>query len=195
MPVNKVIYAGTTLIDISDSTVTAETLKDGVIAYDAKGNRIVGTMGAKQATALATDYSPAGNKFSYTATPDFSNGGYIEVSISDWTASGVPCLISIGTYISSWFHSGDYFIHIYGRETALEIDYYNGSSMNRNTAAWSGTDDTLIIHLDSDGLTVNGTQIYAASDITSLLEQTSLLVGSQEGSGRSYATYNYIKYL
>ncbi|MBQ4120461.1 MAG: hypothetical protein IJD35_00455, partial [Clostridia bacterium] len=47
MAVNKVIYNTTngavTLIDLTDSTVTPETLAEGAIAYNAKGERIVGT--------------------------------------------------------------------------------------------------------------------------------------------------------
>lgn len=44
MSVNKVQLAnGETIIDISDSTVTPETLAEGVVAYNAKGERIVGT--------------------------------------------------------------------------------------------------------------------------------------------------------
>ena len=43
MAVNKVVYGTTVIIDISDSTVTPETLAEGVIAYNAKGERIVGT--------------------------------------------------------------------------------------------------------------------------------------------------------
>ena len=43
MAVNKVVYDGKVLIDISDSTVTPETLAEGVVAYNAKGERIVGT--------------------------------------------------------------------------------------------------------------------------------------------------------
>ena len=43
MAVNKVIYDGDTLVDLTDSTVTPETLAEGVIAYNAKGERIVGT--------------------------------------------------------------------------------------------------------------------------------------------------------
>lgn len=44
MAVNRVDYAGQTLIDITDSTVTPETLSEGVVAYDASGNRIMGIM-------------------------------------------------------------------------------------------------------------------------------------------------------
>lgn len=43
MGVNKVVYGTTVIIDISDSTVTPETLAEGVVAYNAKGERIVGT--------------------------------------------------------------------------------------------------------------------------------------------------------
>ena len=43
MSVNKVVYGQKTLIDISDSTVTPETLLEGNIAYDASGKQIVGT--------------------------------------------------------------------------------------------------------------------------------------------------------
>lgn len=42
MAVNKVIYGNNTIIDLTDSTVTPETLGEGVIAYNAKGERIVG---------------------------------------------------------------------------------------------------------------------------------------------------------
>lgn len=43
MAVSKVIFGTTVLMDISDSTVTPETLAEGVIAYNASGVRIVGT--------------------------------------------------------------------------------------------------------------------------------------------------------
>ena len=42
MGVNKVIYDGDTLMDITDSTVTEETLMEGAVAYNAAGERIVG---------------------------------------------------------------------------------------------------------------------------------------------------------
>lgn len=43
MAVNKVIFGDKTIIDISDSSVTANKLLYGEIAYDATGARIVGT--------------------------------------------------------------------------------------------------------------------------------------------------------
>ena len=44
MAINKVIYGGETLMDITDSTVTPETLAEGVSSYNAAGERIIGTM-------------------------------------------------------------------------------------------------------------------------------------------------------
>lgn len=46
MAVNKVVYGDNTLIDLTEDTVTAETLAEGVTAHDAAGNAIVGTMAA-----------------------------------------------------------------------------------------------------------------------------------------------------
>lgn len=41
---NKVIFGNTTVMDITDSTVTPETLKQGEVAYNSAGQRIVGTL-------------------------------------------------------------------------------------------------------------------------------------------------------
>lgn len=44
MAKNKVVFGNTTIIDLTDSTVTPDTLALGVVAYDRSGERIVGTM-------------------------------------------------------------------------------------------------------------------------------------------------------
>ena len=43
MGVNQVVYGGETVIDLTDSTVTPDKLALGEVAYDAAGERIVGT--------------------------------------------------------------------------------------------------------------------------------------------------------
>ena len=43
MAINKVVYGGNTLIDLSNSTVTPETLLEGETAYNAAGELITGT--------------------------------------------------------------------------------------------------------------------------------------------------------
>ena len=43
-PRNKVVYAGKTLIDLTEDTATPATLKSGVTAHDASGAKITGTL-------------------------------------------------------------------------------------------------------------------------------------------------------
>lgn len=45
MEVNKVVYAGRTLIDLSKDTVTTDKLLKGETAHNAKGEKITGTAG------------------------------------------------------------------------------------------------------------------------------------------------------
>lgn len=51
--VNKVIYGGTTLIDISDTTATADKILEGYTAYGANGQKLIGT--ASGQSLLITD--------------------------------------------------------------------------------------------------------------------------------------------
>lgn len=44
MAINKVVLGDTTLLDLTNDTVTPETLADGATAHDAAGNVIEGTM-------------------------------------------------------------------------------------------------------------------------------------------------------
>jgi hypothetical protein len=63
MAVNKVIYSGKTIIDISDSTVTPNSLDEGVIAYSKSGEKIVGTRN---------------NKFSFSTTEQWTGNYWID---------------------------------------------------------------------------------------------------------------------
>lgn len=53
MPISKVTYNGTPLIDLTSDTVTPSDLTEGVTAHDAAGNLIVGT-------AVRNDYDVYG---------------------------------------------------------------------------------------------------------------------------------------
>lgn len=48
MAVNKVVYDGRTLVDLTNDTVTAGTLAEGATAHTANGERVVGTLTAVQ---------------------------------------------------------------------------------------------------------------------------------------------------
>lgn len=55
MAVNKVIYAGETLVDLTGVTVTPETLAEGATALDASGELIVGTMTGDDLNAVLAE--------------------------------------------------------------------------------------------------------------------------------------------
>lgn len=85
MSVNVVNYGDTTLIDISDSTVTEETLIAGETAYAANGDKIVGTLELAR-VAITGSYDDLKNKPNPVLTinnvsPDES--GNIEVTGAD----------------------------------------------------------------------------------------------------------------
>lgn len=71
MEVNKVVYNGKTLIDLTGDTVTPETLAVGVTAHNMAGEEITGTM-------------KAGNDVTYDAA--VTSG----VQIGTLTIDGVP---------------------------------------------------------------------------------------------------------
>lgn len=58
--VNKVIYGGTTLIDISDTTATANTILEGYTAYGADGSKITGTASGQSLIVVDTPDSHGG---------------------------------------------------------------------------------------------------------------------------------------
>lgn len=57
MPVNHVVYGTTTIIDIRDSTVDAEHLIEGYVAYDHTGARTIGSVATKAAATYNTSAS------------------------------------------------------------------------------------------------------------------------------------------
>ncbi len=69
MAVNKVIYDGNTLVDLTGDTVTATDLADGVKATGADGNPIIGLMQKVtiDTELSATSTNPVANKVVYNA--------------------------------------------------------------------------------------------------------------------------------
>lgn len=66
MAINKVIYGSNTIIDLTGLTVTPETLLEGTIGINAKGERIVGTAKAAPATSVVILYGVPNEKITYS---------------------------------------------------------------------------------------------------------------------------------
>lgn len=86
MAVNKVIYGGDVLIDLSADTVTADTLAEGVTAHDASGAVITGTMtpggGGVVNMNNCTIVTDPPSKTNYYVCRENVSGGAIAYSIS-----------------------------------------------------------------------------------------------------------------
>lgn len=66
MGVNKVEYGGQTLVDLTNDSVTPDTLPEGVTAHDASGEQIVGTMIGYYSTGLAYKLDDEGTYYTVT---------------------------------------------------------------------------------------------------------------------------------
>lgn len=89
MAVNKVIYGGTTLVDLTGDTVTAADLADGVRATGADGNPIVGLMQKVtiDAELSTTSTNPVQNKVIAEAIANMGGGGGVSTSEpNEWIA-------------------------------------------------------------------------------------------------------------
>ena len=86
MAVNKVVYGGQTLVDLTADTVTAATLAEGVTAHDKSGAKITGTMKANTPTQFTNLYDPANvvlKKVSHcsSGTASFTSDNYVNYVI------------------------------------------------------------------------------------------------------------------
>lgn len=85
MNVNKVIFNNQTLIDLTDDTVTPETLAEGYTAHNAAGNPIVGTMKVieplvtKSVVLKSTNWSNNESPYSYTLNFSEVNENSIQI--------------------------------------------------------------------------------------------------------------------
>lgn len=86
MAVSKVIYGGNTLIDISDSTITADNMLEGAIGYGANGERVTGVASAQSLYTKGRIVTFALSASAWVA----SDSGYTQQVSADVTESDYP---------------------------------------------------------------------------------------------------------
>lgn len=76
MAVNKVIYGGNTLVDLTGDTVTANDLAEGITATGANGDKVVGVMTKGE---IATN-SEIDNALNLASTGTIPSGGVVSIA-------------------------------------------------------------------------------------------------------------------
>lgn len=100
---NKVVFFGTTLIDLTSDTVTSATLEEGVTAHCRDGSRIVGTLKKKY---VLTNKSVAASEFKSDST--YTDYPYrAAVALSGVTAAYTPYVIFSETDAETGIFSRD----------------------------------------------------------------------------------------
>ena len=108
MGVNKVIYGGNTLVDLTGNTVTAADLADGVKATGADGNPVVGLMQKVtiDAELSTTSTNPVQNKVVTEAIANMGGGGsgkYLPLTGGTVTGGITATNFQTGTATANYF--------------------------------------------------------------------------------------------
>ena len=150
---------------------------------------------AQADTTLWSNYAPNGEKFSQTASIDFTSQSIkAEIDLSTCSSSTTwENILSIGTGINAW--NGYYNVHLYytASSKTLQLNWVNMNNSSVQTDITLSSTD-LTVELSSAGLSINGEihSSYTGTVLSSLLAQTSVQIGSTQGETRSYATYKAV---
>ena len=144
-------------------------------------------------TYLRRNYSPNNAKWTDVVTDfNFNRGDYIEIKVDVSGCSAAnENIISIGDTISAWNqYTGGYHSYYTRSSNYYEVNSLLPTGQEGRQSVNPADPSSVIILVNKNGFHVNGTKVVSNSRIAEL---NRLEIGSQEGTGRSKATYEYIK--
>ena len=147
-------------------------------------------------------YQPAGEKFAWNTAIDWNTQKLVaSINVAGCTGENEG-ILSVGDAIDAWF--GTHFHLYYTRSNnTLQVNYLDATGNPIRKDVEVAGDELLIEISKTAGLTVNGESVNYLNESGELTEDytvydalwalTEISVGSQEGNGRSNATYNYVR--
>lgn len=143
MAVNKVVYGTTTLVDLTDTTATADKILSGYGAYGADGNWMSGTATGGSATVATATTSPSSNSTSIS----FSVSGEPLMFAVQFVQNNSYMSASSTRYITSIMCDGD---------TVYSTSFYrsgnSGREYNYSTGSFSYSSGTLTVSVASSSV-------------------------------------------
>lgn len=172
MSVNKVIYDGQTLIDISDSTINSSNMLEGVVGYGANGKKVIG------AVTLSSMY-PTSSKFNVSLPASkwiLNSGAYVQDVAADVAVSDciIVQILSTDDYASviadymSKVECGDGYVRVTFSELpdidlCLEIALINGLTESSKEALSCLNCEQLVLSFSRSGWSINDDGLYSQS--------------------------------
>ena len=147
-------------------------------------------------------YQPAGEKFAWNTAIDWNTQKLVaSINVAGCTGENEG-ILSVGDAIDAW--NGTHFHLYYTRSNnTLQVNYLDATGNPIRKEVEVAGDELLIEISKAAGITVNGNSVNYLNESGELTENytvynalwalTEISVGSQEGNGRSNATYNYVR--
>lgn len=217
MGVNKVEYGGNTLIDLTSDTVTANDLRVGVTAHDARGELIVGKYAKEKRYKSYFDYS-INDEFSFDLNTDLDDTGALfsltnigdnfsyPISIEgtyrltslefERISTGTVQISVMGIVPQYGFQVITKANLITGRTANMPVHFYSITALNQNTILigyTSQSTETTIGRLTFFPVQiVSSTAAIAISTSTLVPQATGTITLKKAGSGTGRRIYGYI---
>lgn len=178
MPINKIIYGGNTLIDLTSDTVTPATLLKGVTAHGADGSIITGTY----------EESGAGSGIVVTEEPDEHGGTIKRITAVDLSSDTVKAQYLLSGY-TAHDNNGNAIVGTYsggGSAPVLQSKSVTPTTSSQNVTADSGYDGLSSVNvaaIPSQYIVPSGTLTVTTNGTKDVTSYASVEVNVPTGGG------------